>query len=409
MNSPHTPWPGNAVSLIEASSGSTAVSEACSARLLGLPFIAVMSPLPTDLLRRRLLGAGLSLPLWPLLAQGQERTSPVPLLKPQTLQFPRDLGSHPDFAIEWWYVTGYLRAGEQAFGFQLTFFRSRVNATQDMRSAFAAKQLLFAHAALTDVNGKKLHHDQRIAREGFEVARASQTDTAIALRDWSLVRSATHYQAVASGTDFALSLALRETQPLLLQGDQGLSRKGPQGEHASFYYSLPQLQTTGSVTLAGRTLAVQGTAWLDHEWSHALLPPGSVGWDWIGMNLLDGSALTAFRLRDKTGQAVWDGGSFRHPSMGVKPHVFSRGEVIFKPVRSWTSPQTQARYPVEWMVRTPADFYTVRALIDNQELDSRASTGAVYWEGLCELLDSNGKLVGRGYLEMTGYASPLRL
>ena len=362
----------------------------------------------TNLLRRRLLGAGLSLPLWPGLTQAQT-PPPVPVLRPRTLQFPRDLGSHPDFGIEWWYVTGRLNAGPQAFGFQLTFFRSRVNATQDMRSAFAAKQLIFAHAAVTDVTGKKLHHDQRIAREGFEVASASTMDTAIALRDWSLVRTATHYQAVASGAGFAFSLALFETQPLLLQGDQGLSRKGPQAEHASYYYSLPQLQAEGKLTVAGRELAVQGSAWLDHEWSQALLPPGAVGWDWIGMNLLDGSALTAFRLRDKANQTVWDGGSFRHPTMGAKPQVFSPGEVIFKPLRSWTSPLTQARYPVEWMVRTPANFYTVRAVIDNQELDSRASTGAIYWEGLCELLDSKGKLVGHGYLEMTGYASPLRL
>jgi predicted secreted hydrolase len=139
------------------------------------------------------------------------------------------------------------------------------------------------------------------------------------------------------------------------------------------------------------------------------MPPQAIGWDWIGMNLLDGSALTAFRLRDKAGTALWDGGSFRHPSMGAVPHVFSRGEVLFKPLRRWTSPLTRASYPVEWMVRTPADFYTVKAVVDNQELDSRTSTGAIYWEGLSELFDSSGKLVGRGYLEMTGYASPLRL
>jgi predicted secreted hydrolase len=368
-----------------------------------------MPPRLTNLLRRRLLGAGLTLPLWPQLAQGQETMPPLPVLQPQTLQFPHDLGSHPDFGIEWWYVTGKLSAGARAFGFQLTFFRSRVKATQGMRSAFAAKQLIFAHAAVTDVSGKKLHHDQRIAREGFDVASASQKDTAITLRDWSLVRTASVYQAVASGQDFAFALTLRETQPLLLQGDQGLSRKGPQGEHASYYYTLPQLQVSGDLTLGGRAIAVQGKAWLDHEWSHALLPPGAVGWDWIGMNLQDGSALTAFRLRDKAGQAVWAGGSFRRPSMGATPQVFSRGEVIFTPVRSWTSPLTQARYPVQWTVQTPTGVYTVRAVIDNQELDSRASTGAIYWEGLCELLDSQGTAVGSGYLEMTGYASALRL
>ena len=131
-----------------------------------------------------------------------------------------------------------------------------------------------------------------------------------------------------------------------------------------------------------------------------------MGWDWIGINLFDGSALTAFRLRDKSGNAVWDGGSFRAKE---KRFAFQRGEVLFKPVRIWKSPLSQASYPVEWIVRTPADFYTVRALVDNQEMDSRASTGSIYWEGLCEVWNSNQQLVGRGYLEMTGYAAPMQL
>ena len=104
---------------------------------------------------------------------------------------------------------------------------------------------------------------------------------------------------------------------------------------------------------------------------------------------------------------MWDGGSFRSAKGGL--YTFSRGEVTFKPIRSWKSPLSQTTYPVEWMVRTPAGFYTVRAVIDNQELDSRRSTGTIYWEGLSELLSSNGKLVGTGYLEMTGYAAALRM
>ena len=136
------------------------------------------------------------------------------------------------------------------------------------------------------------------------------------------------------------------------------------------------------------------------------MPPQAVGWDWMGINLFDGSALTAFRLRDKDGNAVWDGGSFR---ANDRLFTFHRGDVTFKPLRSWKSALSRATYPVEWIVRTPADFYTVRALLDNQEMDSRASTGAIYWEGLCNVWDSNQRLVGRGYLEMTGYASPMRL
>jgi len=367
---------------------------------------------PPNLFRRQLLLAGLAAPLLPLQAAATTPMAAQSLL-PRVLQFPRDLGSHPDFAIEWWYITGHLRTGagpaEREFGFQLTFFRSRVESTQGMSSAFAAKQLIFAYAAVTDVAGQKLWHDQRIARQGFEVAQARIDDTAITLRDWSLTHEASQYRANAAGHGFRFALALRETQPLLLQGAQGLSRKGPDAQQASFYYSLPQLQVTGTLALEGQAMPVQGTAWLDHEWSQALLHPQAVGWDWIGMNLLDGSALTAFRLRDKAGNALWDGGSFRRPTLGATPQVFSHGEVLFQPVRSWTSPLTQARYPVEWTVRTPTAVYTVKAVIDNQELDSRNSTGAVYWEGLSELFDSQCQLVGRGYLEMTGYASPLRL
>ncbi len=325
----------------------------------------------------------------------------------KTLTFPRDRGAHPDFRTEWWYITGQALAGDRLFGFQLTFFRSRIDATQGMASKFAAKQLLFAHAAITDVAGQKLHHDQRIARSGFAVASASESDMALRLRDWSLQGQGNTYTASLPAADFGLNLQFTETQAVLLQGKNGLSRKGPDEKQASYYYSQPQLATRGTLRVGGKALDVTGTAWLDHEWSQELLHPSATGWDWIGMNLLDGSALTAFRLRDKNGGAVWDGGSFR--SAKGELFVFSRGEVIFKPTRFWRSPLSQTTYPVEWIVRTPADFYTVKAVIDNQELDSRQSTGSIYWEGLSELIDSNGKLVGRGYLEMTGYASPLRM
>jgi len=348
----------------------------------------------------------------PLARPGLAATPVASALPRRTLVFPRDHGAHPELRTEWWYVTGQARtpgAGGREFGFQVTFFRTRVDATQSMQSAFAAKQLIFAHAALTDVQGRKLWHDQRIAREGFGAAGADVMDGAIRLRDWSLTRRPADgaWLARLPGGDFSLDLVCEPTQPPLLQGDQGLSRKGPEPQQASYYYSLPQLATRGRISLKGQTLEVTGQAWLDHEWSEALLHPDAVGWDWIGMNLLDGNALTAFRLRSKTGRTLWDGGSFR--ARGRSVYTFSPGEVVFSPQRVWKSPTSQASYPVEWIVRTPADFYTVRAVIDNQELDSRASTGAIYWEGLSELRDSNGRLAGHGYLEMTGYAQPLRL
>ena len=335
--------------------------------------------------------------------------SPAHALPARTLSFPRDHGAHPDMRTEWWYITKQARSGDREFGFQVTFFRSRVDATQGMSSKFAARQLVFAHAALTDVSGKRLWHDQRIAREGFGMAQMATEDARIRLRDWSLERRADGgWRARIPAGEFALDLLCQPTQPLLLQGKGGLSRKGPQEQQASYYYSEPQLATSGTAQLQGKNFPVTGKAWMDHEWSEELLHPQAVGWDWVGMNLEDGSALTVFRLRRKDGSTLWDGGSFRSPR-GGGTYVFSPGEATFSAQRKWTSPLSRATYPVEWMIRTPADFYMVRAVIDNQELDSRASTGAIYWEGLAELIDSNGKKAGRGYLEMTGYAQPLRL
>ncbi|MGH8820579.1 MAG: lipocalin family protein, partial [Rhodoferax sp.] len=199
-----------------------------------------------------------------------------------------------------------------------------------------------------------------------------------------------------------------DTQSVLLQGDQGVSRKGPRPGEISHYYSQPQLAVQGTLRLGAQSFDISsGRAWLDHEWSDDLLDPRAVGWDWIGMNLDDGSALTAFRIRDSAGNALWDGGSFRSSAGALR--TFHHGEVTFSPQRHWESPLTRTTYPVQWSVGTPAGVYTVNAVIDNQELDSRAPTGAIYWEGLSDLSDRNGRRVGRGYLEMTGYTHPLRL
>ncbi len=365
--------------------------------------------------RRRLLGAGLLAGLGlQSVVHAQSRSG----LDPRALDFPVDAGSHPDYAIEWWYVTGCINSGQQeaAFGFQITFFRSRVAKTQAMQSGFAARQLIIAHAAVTDVQGRKLWHDQRVARSSgaapgsnpLDGASTSAQDTAVRLRDWSLQRQDADLQSHIHGPDFSLDLRLTASQPVLLQGDKGLSRKGPDPRQTSYYYSLPHLQVGGELVLQGQRHAVDAgsTAWLDHEWSQAYMPPSSVGWDWLGINLLDGSALMAFRMRDAAGNTVWDGGSFR--AKGTL-YTFRPGEVAFAALRKWKSPLSQASYPVEWRVRTPADIYTVRALVDNQEMDSRNSIGGIYWEGLCEVLDSNMKRVGRGYLEMTGYANPMQL
>lgn len=357
--------------------------------------------------------AGAAMPVGPVWAG----THADPRLSGQ-LTFPRDHGAHPEFRTEWWYATGALTiATGTMLGFQVTFFRTRVGEGGVPPSAtvgrFEPRQLLFAHAALTDVAASHLWHGQRVARwngdPAARSARASLDDTAVAIGTWAFERRRDgSYHAQVSEPGVVLDLVLRPTQPLLLQGVQGLSRKGPDPAQASHYYSQPQLAVSGQVVRDGRPQAVTGKAWLDHEWSETLLPRQAVGWDWVGMNLDSGAALTAFRLRTASGDAVWAGGSWREP--GGQPRVFAPGEVVFTPLRWWVSPGTQARYPVVWRVATPVGVFEVSALLDAQELDSRASTGTVYWEGLSELLASDTRRrVGLGYLEMTGYVDRISL
>jgi predicted secreted hydrolase len=318
----------------------------------------------------------------------------------RTLDFPRDHGAHLDARTEWWYATGWL--GSEAaptHGFQITFFRSRTGLAQDNPSRFAARHLLFAHAAITQLLPQGHAHDQRIARwsgaPGVATGHAAIEHGEVQLADWSLHDDDRAWRARAPGREIGIDLVLTRTQPLLLQGQAGWSRKGPQPQQASHYYSEPQLAAGGTLVLQGHETRGNGRAWMDHEWSDEILPAGAVGWDWIGFNLFDGGALTAFVLRRADGSALWAGGSFR--AAGAASHSFGPEQV------------RGASYPVRWQVDSPAGRHTVRALADAQELDSRGSTGSVYWEGLSELLDTQGRRIGLGYLEMTGYAAALKL
>ena len=335
-------------------------------------------------------------------------TPDYPRVQPGRLfSFPADHGAHAAFRTEWWYLTGWLRTPDgKDLGFQVTFFRSRTGGDPRNPSAFAARQVLFAHAALSDPGAGRLLHDQRIAREGFGLAAASTSDTHIVLDDWTLMRSADgDYRSHVAGQGFALDLRLTPRQPVLLQGAAGYSRKGPRPDQASYYYSLPHLAVTGSVVRAGKRMAVTGEAWLDREWSSTLLDPQAVGWDWIGLNLADGAAVTAFQVRDAAGQALWAGGSFRSKD-GV-PEPLGREAVTFVADRRWRSPRTGATYPVAQTVtlklKGGAREFRLTPLFDDQELDSRRAGGPVYWEGAVSAAGA------RGYLELTGYLAPLSL
>jgi predicted secreted hydrolase len=332
-----------------------------------------------------------------------------PVTPKQGLTFPADFGAHPDYRTEWWYVTGWLTTPDgKPLGFQVTFFRTRPGVDQVNPSTFAAKQLIIGHAALSDPAVGHLLHDQRSAREGFNLAYSRTGNLDIKLDDWNMVRGADgRYTVQVRSSQMTFDLVLAPTQPVLLQGERGYSRKGPAAQHASYYYSEPQLRVTGKVARANDAAqSVTGTAWMDHEWSSEALQADAAGWNWIGANLDDGGALMAFQVRDKAGSKIWAHATVRDRSGKVTQ--FAPADVTFTPKQLWKSPRTEAVYPVATVLKTGAIEWRVTPLQPDQELDSRRSTGAVYWEGAVTL-EKDGVAAGRGYLEMTGYVQAIKL
>jgi len=306
----------------------------------------------------------------------------------RSLQFPRDHGAHPDYRQEWWYVTGWLKTQAGAdLGFQVTFFRARPDYESANPSAFAPRQVILAHAALADPRHGRLRHDERAARTALDLAGARQGEMKVWVDDWSLELVDGKYKARIAARDFSFDLEFTPRVPLVLQGQNGFSRKGPKEEEASYYYSRPQLDVQG--TASGNP--VTGTAWLDHEWSSQYMSAGATGWDWCGINLDGGGSLMAFRMRGRDGNTV-----FAPPGVSIEP------------LRTWKSPRTGVEYPVSVSVTTNQESLVLQPLMDDQELDARASTGTIYWEGAVTAWRDKVP-AGKGYLELTGYWRPMKL
>lgn len=332
------------------------------------------------------------------------------------LVFPRDHGAHPDYRIEWWYLTGWLfdRADRTPWGFQLTFFRIRTAYPEGNPSRFAPGRLMAAHAALVDASaGRHLQRD-RVANLGAPGVRLSSDDTDCALPGWTLVRSPDdRYRTTVREDEFGWRLDLRSPQPTgpWLQGDHGFSRKGPAEAQASHYYSRPQLQIDGELDAGKRTRPVSGVAWLDHEWSSTLLDPGAAGWDWAGLNLQDGRSIVWFRVRaSEDGATLWSYLAVREPD--GRSRILDDAAMVVD--ETWTSGATGSRYPVALTLEprpVPPGLrrLRLRPLIPNQEIDSRGSTGNAYWEGAVRVLDDTSREIGLGYLELTGYHRTIRL
>jgi predicted secreted hydrolase len=327
---------------------------------------------------------------------------------PRRLAFPADHGPHPAFRTEWWYYTGNLTApGGQHFGFQLTFFRKSLTpAPVAPGSAWRANQVYMAHFALTDVGGRRFQAFERLDRGAVGLAGATAEPFHVWVDDWSAAGpAALPVRLRAADGDVAVDLILRADKGVVLEGERGLSRKGPAPGNASYYYSLTRLATQGVVTLGGAAYRVDGSSWMDREWGTTALGPDEVGWDWFGLQLTDGRDLMFYRLRRRDGTAAAFSAGTLVGADGVTGRL-ARDDVAITALGTWRSPRTGVEYPSGWRLRIPrADLdLDLRPYLSDQELDLSVR----YWEGAVEV---SGRSAGRplggvGYVELTGYPAP---
>ncbi|HEX7879634.1 MAG TPA: lipocalin-like domain-containing protein [Candidatus Eisenbacteria bacterium] len=352
----------------------------------------------------------------PALAFATSAPGFTPVLEPRTWSFPRDHGSHPGFQTEWWYWTGHLEARGHRYGYEVVFFRRVPPRPTDLGPGYEgwqAAEIHPAHVALTDIDGKSFHHEQRLFRTIGGIAAADTARLDVRCGDWTARQEGESFVVSAGMDDWHLDLTMTSTKPPALHGREGISTKGPVAGQASYYYSLTRLETRGTLTRGDRTEPVTGLSWMDHEFFSSDLDTTLAGWDWFSLQLDDGTELMLYRLRGRPGtDRDWLSGSFIDRAGAVQP--LRREAITIVPQRTWTSPTTGAVYPLGWQVTIAPLGFTLSLSPDrdDQELDTRGSTGVVYWEGSVSVTGTReGKvLTGVGYAELTGYdgRTPMR-
>lgn len=334
--------------------------------------------------------------------EGYER-----VLVPRTFVFPADHAAHPEYKTEWWYFTGNLSTKQgRRFGFQLTFFRSALSPDSVQNpSAWASNQLYMAHFTIADIGEKKFYAVERFSRGGAGLAGAVESPFSVWLYNWRAQGKGTGFfplQLEAKENGMVLSLVLDSLKPLVLHGEQGLSKKGKGEGNASYYYSFPRMAAKGSIAIGGARYELEGTAWLDREWSTSALEKGQTGWDWFSLQLSDGRELMYFQLRDTAGRAdaFSSGTSIGRDGVTRQLHT---GDVQVDVLKHWESPHSGAVYPAQWRVRVPSEQVDVVVTphINDQELQ----VSVRYWEGAVGIrgVSKGQSIEGNGYVEMTGY------
>jgi predicted secreted hydrolase len=368
-------------------------------------------------MRRIFVVAALLFVVLPMSALGDGNEWPI-ITSDRAIALPADHVSHPAYKIEWWYYTGNLDTPEgRRFGYQVTFFRVGVNQTPPNASRWAVRDLHMAHFAVSDLAAGRFHVFDRLQREGAGWAGAATDRYAVWNGTWSAranpdgshrvqARDASDPARGDDGNrghkqDVALDLTLTNTSRSMAHGRDGYSRKGREPGNASAYYSLPRLDTRGTVTIDGQRFDVTGSSWMDHEFGSSVLEADQVGWDWFGLQFDDGRELMLYQMRRRDGSRdPFSSGTLMNGDGSIVR--LTRDDYVLEPLETWRSEASGTSYPIRWRVTIPSQRLTfeVRAAMNNQELHTPRSTNVTYWEGAVDI--TNGAR-GRGYAELTGY------
>jgi predicted secreted hydrolase len=330
-------------------------------------------------------------------------------LEPRPFVFPADHGPHPDFRTEWWYVTANLEGAlGDRFGVQLTIFRSALAPEGPSAvSDWTTNQAYMGHFAVTDVSADRFSAFERFARGAQGLAGAQSDPPRAWLEDWEIEAiDDDAFRIRASQPGLAVELVLRSSKALVLQGEEGLSQKGPGAGNASYYYSFTRMEAEGVVRRDGRETAVEGSAWLDREWSTSALAAGQVGWDWFALQLDDGRDLMVYRMRRADGTADAYSKGVLVGTRG-EPTPLDLEDIDLTVEERWTSPSTGVTYPASWSLAVPSAGLALRIqpVRSDQELDVTFR----YWEGAVDVEGrAHGEPVsGVGYVELTGYGAEI--
>ncbi len=326
--------------------------------------------------------------------------------------FPQDHGNHPDFKTEWWYFTGRLQdeTGRE-FGYELTFFRHGIRppgSRERVHSRFVLNHLQFAHFAISDIESKKFYFAEKLSRGAFGEAGFRDATNEIWIGDYSLaIGAGTSISLRAEENKFSIDLQLIPSKLPVIHGIDGVDQKAAGVGNSSHYYSFTRLKTEGTVVVDGKSRAVRGESWFDHEWATNQLAENQVGWNWFSIQLDDGSELMLYQLRMRDGSADPNSSGTFVSKDGETAHI-SSDEFALTPTSFYSSPDTGARYPVSWRVEVPSQAIAldVTTPMENQELVWKS---LAYWEGLIHVKGTCMRLPirGHGYMELTGYAGPL--